>query len=57
VGTSALVEPSASLPLVTLRAGGALVEVNPEPTPLTRLCALALAGAAAVILPELVPRP
>jgi NAD-dependent deacetylase len=53
VGTSALVQPAASLPLATLRAGGALVEVNPEPTPLTRHSTAALAGPAALILPEL----
>ena len=54
VGTSALVQPAGSLPLATLRAGGTIVEVNPEPTPLTHRCAVSLAGPAAVILPELV---
>jgi NAD-dependent deacetylase len=53
VGTSALVRPAGSLPLATRRAGGAIVEVNPEPTALTERCAVSLAGPAAVILPEL----
>ena len=35
VGTSAVVHPAASLPLVTRQAGGVIVEVNPEPTPLS----------------------
>jgi NAD-dependent deacetylase len=54
VGTSALVQPAASLPLATLRAGGVLVEVNPESTPLSARCAVSLPGAAGVILPALV---
>ncbi len=35
VGTSALVQPAASLPLVALDAGAWVVEVNPESTPLS----------------------
>ncbi len=35
VGTSALVEPAASLPFVALRNHATLVEINPESTPLT----------------------
>jgi NAD-dependent deacetylase len=57
VGTSALVQPAASLPLATLRTGGAVIEVNPEPTPLTRLSSVALSGPSAVILPELLAAP
>jgi NAD-dependent deacetylase len=36
VGTSALVQPAASLPLMAKEAGALLVEVNPDPTPLSR---------------------
>lgn len=53
VGTSALVHPAASLPLATLRSGGALVEVNPEPTPLTGSAEVVLQGPAGEILPAL----
>lgn len=53
VGTSAVVQPAASLPLATARAGGVLVEVNPEPTPLTELAAVSLRGPAGAVLPRL----
>lgn len=54
VGTSGLVNPAASLPLLTRRNGGRLVEINPEATPLSTICALSLRGRAAQVLPELV---
>jgi NAD-dependent deacetylase len=54
IGTSALVEPAASLPLEALGAGAALIEVNPQPTPLSRHATLVLAGAAGEVLPRLV---
>ncbi|MGC8762529.1 MAG: SIR2 family NAD-dependent protein deacylase [Acidobacteriota bacterium] len=38
VGTSAQVEPAASLARIAARNGAALWEVNPEETPLTPLC-------------------
>lgn len=53
VGTSAVVQPAASLPLATARAGGVVVEVNPEPTPLTNLAAVSLRGSAGEVLPRL----
>jgi NAD-dependent deacetylase len=53
IGTSALVEPAASLPFMALQAGAAVVEINPVETPLTPHCTLALRGKAALILPEL----
>jgi NAD-dependent deacetylase len=51
VGTSAIVYPAAGLPLAAKRAGAFLVEVNPEPTPLSDLCDLTLRGLAGEILP------
>jgi NAD-dependent deacetylase len=36
IGTSAVVEPAASLPLVALRNGAQLVEINPDQTPLSQ---------------------
>ena len=53
VGTSALVHPAASLPLVTRESGGVVVEVNPEPTPLTEIAVSSLRGPAGKILPDL----
>ncbi len=35
VGTSGLVQPAASLPLLARQAGALLVEINPQPTPLS----------------------
>ena len=55
-GTSALVHPAASLPLRAVERGATLVEVNPQPTPLTRFADFALAGAAGVVLPALLVR-
>jgi len=54
VGTSAVVHPAASIPEVTRAAGGAVIEVNLDPTPLTRTARVSLAGAAGVVLPLLV---
>jgi NAD-dependent deacetylase len=53
VGTSAVVHPAASVPLATLQNGGALVEVNPEETPLTIRAAVHLALPSAEVLPLL----
>jgi NAD-dependent deacetylase len=53
VGTSALVYPAAGLPLVARRAGAYVVEVNPEPTPLSEMCHEVLQGRAGEILPAL----
>lgn len=50
VGTSAVVHPAASLPLAAASAGAEIVEVNPDPTPLSSHAHLSLRGAAAVIL-------
>ena len=52
IGTSALVQPAASLPLRAARQG-TLVEINPQPTPLTREATFVLTGPAGVVLPEL----
>ncbi len=53
VGTSALVQPAASLPAIARRRGAYLVEVNLEPTPLTPLAHESYHGKAAEILPGL----
>jgi len=53
VGTSALVQPAASIPLATHDAGGRIIEVNPTETPLTPLARISLRGASGELLPEL----
>jgi NAD-dependent deacetylase len=54
VGTSALVQPAASLPLVAKNHGAVVVEINPEETPLTPLADYFLQGKSGEILPDLV---
>jgi NAD-dependent deacetylase len=52
IGTSAVVQPAASLPLVALRNGARLVEVNPAETPLSTHAHEILRGSAAEMLPK-----
>jgi len=54
VGTSTVVEPAASLPFTALDAGARVIEVNPQPTPLTSGASVSLRGTAGAILPLLV---
>ncbi|UCD16933.1 MAG: NAD-dependent deacylase [Candidatus Zixiibacteriota bacterium] len=56
IGTSALVHPAASMPLVAKQIGAYLVEVNLEPTPLTGVCDFYVHGKSGEILPEIVKR-
>ena len=51
IGTSALVNPAASLPLVAMQHGAYVVEVNPHPTPLSDLVDEAIREPAASSLP------
>jgi NAD-dependent deacetylase len=51
VGTSALVYPAAYLPEIARASGAYVVEVNPEPTPLSNLCDEVLSGKAGEVLP------
>jgi NAD-dependent deacetylase len=53
IGTSAVVHPAAALPFEALAAGATVVEINPQPTPLTGKADFVLAGAAGKIVPEL----
>ena len=52
IGTSAIVHPAASLPLVALRNGARLIEVNPNETPLSAHAHEILCGPAAELLPK-----
>mgnify|MGYP001144211658 CR=1 FL=1 len=54
IGTSGLVQPAASLAIAAKNHGGAIIEINAEPTPLTGKCNYALHGKSGEILPELV---
>jgi len=56
VGTSAVVHPAASLPLVAKHEGATVVEVNVTYTPFSVLIDATVLGPAGVILPELVGR-
>jgi NAD-dependent deacetylase len=56
VGTSAVVEPAASLPIATRSEGGLLIEINPEETPLSAFVDWRLGGPADVLMAELVER-
>jgi NAD-dependent deacetylase len=53
IGTSAVVQPAASLAMVTKRAGGSVVEVNPEETPLTPFADVSIRARAAHAVPPL----
>ena len=53
IGTSAIVQPAASLPLAALEAGAKLVEVNPEATPLTPYAHFSFRGKAGEVLPQI----
>lgn len=52
IGTSATVQPAASLPLAVLRGGGTLVEFNLTETPLSRHAHTAIRTPAAEALPD-----
>jgi NAD-dependent deacetylase len=54
IGTSSLVHPAAGLPLLAKRRGALLIELNPQPTPLTPHADVVLSGPAGQLLPQLV---
>ncbi len=56
VGTSAIVYPAASLPELALARGTVVIEVNPEPTPLSDSATLAVRETASKALPTLLQR-
>jgi NAD-dependent deacetylase len=53
IGTSAVVQPAASLPLLARQQGGKVVEINLEPTPLSPHMDVTLLGPSGAILPQL----
>jgi len=52
-GTSATVYPAAEFPYEVLRQGGAVIEVNPEPSELTPSATISLRGPGATVLTRL----
>ena len=54
VGTSGLVQPAASIPLMARQIGATTVEINPQHTPLTPQMDYHLSGPAGEILPALI---
>lgn len=54
VGTSGLVYPAASLPHEALESGATVVEINPDPTPLSARADFVVRGRAGEVLPRLV---
>jgi NAD-dependent deacetylase len=55
VGTSAVVQPAASFPFFAAQRGIPVIEVNLEPTELSKLAAVSLRGKAGEILREIIP--
>lgn len=54
IGTSGIVQPAASLPLLAQSGGAVTVEINPEETPLSHRMAYTLRGPSGLLLPALV---
>ncbi|MBB3667915.1 NAD-dependent SIR2 family protein deacetylase [Garicola koreensis] len=54
VGTSGIVQPAASLPLLAMERRTPLVEVNPEPTELTEVMDYSLRGPSGTLLAQMV---
>lgn len=51
IGTSAVVQPAASLPLQAANAGAKIVEINPDPTPLASYADFSFRGKSGGVLP------
>lgn len=53
IGTSGVVHPAASLPIIAKRAGALVVEINVEPTELSQMVDEVIPGKAGDVLPKL----
>ncbi len=53
IGTSAVVQPAASFPLIAKDYGATVIEVNIEPTPITQILDYHILGKAGEVLPTL----
>ena len=56
VGTSGVVYPAAQLPFVARHAGGRVIEINPEETPVAEIADISLTGPSGQLLPQLAER-
>lgn len=57
IGTSAVVQPAASIALLTRENGGAVIEINPEETPLTAHADVSFRATATETVPRLLANP
>jgi len=55
-GTSGVVWPAAAIPEIARRRGVKMIEVNPEPTPITPIVDVSIQGKAGDILPQIVQK-
>ncbi len=53
IGTSAVVEPAASLPRIARMSGALLIEINPDATPISEIADVVVRGKAGAMLPLL----
>ena len=53
IGTSAMVQPAASLPIIAVESDIPVVEINPESTPLSAYMTVSIQGKAGEVLPEI----
>ena len=54
VGTSGVVYPAAQLPFVAQERGAVVIDINPEPSPISEMATLYLPGPSGVILPQII---
>lgn len=54
IGNSVVIQPAASLPAIAKRAGAMVIEINPEPTPITGIVSdYLIEGKAGEVLPRI----
>lgn len=56
IGTSSVVQPAASLPIVALQKGATVIEINPNPTQISILATANLQGPSGEVLPQLLEK-
>jgi NAD-dependent deacetylase len=54
IGTSGVVQPAASLAVTAHRAGAAVIEVNPDETPISPIAQVRLVGPSGQLLPQVI---